>query len=141
MAKARDAIAAAFNQEKFSRLVERCRAAQGDIIQSPKYAVDQIVKGNELTEAQADSILQHFLGDYDATRWGVWLKRWVERRRIPSVAIRPTSWSRWPGELRRMRRWRSNWYWQRRARPQRRSLRERALLVSNSNESVTGCSS
>lgn len=71
MLKARDAIRAAFTPETFAKLVAKCRAAAEDPIEAPTTAVNNLVANAGLSDAARDSILAHFLKDYNPTRYGL----------------------------------------------------------------------
>lgn len=69
--KCRDAIQAAFDPAHFAKLVAKARKAQDQAIEAPGAAVAQIVEREGLDEATKDSILAHFLRDYEATAYGL----------------------------------------------------------------------
>jgi hypothetical protein len=71
MLKCRDAIQAAFNVEKFKGIVAKARQAAEDRIAAPQTAVGNLVKAVGLTEGEKDALLEHFLGDYGRTRYGL----------------------------------------------------------------------
>lgn len=71
MLKARDAIRAAFAPEGFKRIVAIANDAAGDEIKNPSAAVNKVVTENRLSDAAKDSILAHFIRDYDSTRYGL----------------------------------------------------------------------
>jgi hypothetical protein len=71
MLKARDAVRAAFDQGKFAAIVAKAKQAQTDVIEMPMAAVDNVIKGGLVNEEQRDALLQHFLRDYDSTRFGL----------------------------------------------------------------------
>lgn len=61
MAKASDAIRTAFSPERFKRVCEKVKRAQGVEVK-PIEAVDFAVSQQVITEEQRDSLLAHFLG-------------------------------------------------------------------------------
>lgn len=69
--KARDAVEAAFNQEKFSQIIERAKKANRNVIDDPVKAVDALRAESGMTEDQRDQILQYFLMDYNQTEYGL----------------------------------------------------------------------
>lgn len=71
MLKARDAVRAAFDQDKFRKMVAKAREAQADAISQPSGAIDNIVKAGIINEEQREAVLQYFLRDYDQTRFGL----------------------------------------------------------------------
>jgi hypothetical protein len=70
MLKARDAIRAAFDETKFRQMVAKAKAAQGDAVESPSAAVDNVIKTGAVNEEQREALLTYFLRDYDQTRFG-----------------------------------------------------------------------
>lgn len=71
MLKLRDGIGVAFDAKKFGPIVQRMRTAQSQEILAPTPAVSQLIEATDITEGRKDSILQHFLQDYDTTRFGL----------------------------------------------------------------------
>lgn len=71
MGKVADAIAAAFTPDRFAALCAGLRDAAADPIENPASAVRNVVSAARLPDALADKCLEHFLGDYRATRWGL----------------------------------------------------------------------
>jgi hypothetical protein len=71
MLKARDAVRAAFDQDKFAGIVAKAKASQTDVIEMPMAAVDNVIAGGMVNEEQRDALLTYFLKDYDATRFGL----------------------------------------------------------------------
>jgi hypothetical protein len=69
--KARDTIAAGFDQEKFSALVARARKAGSVQIEDATAAVDQVVASLKMPESAKSSILEYFLSDYQRTALGL----------------------------------------------------------------------
>lgn len=69
--KSRDAVAAAFKPESFRRLVDSVRGAGKREITSATAAVDLVASRLELTPDKRDSILGHFLLDYQANALGL----------------------------------------------------------------------
>lgn len=67
----RDTIRAAFSPEGFDKLVAQADAAAAVAINAPSAAVDQLVKSKVITEAQRDGLLEHFLGKYSKTAYGL----------------------------------------------------------------------
>jgi hypothetical protein len=70
MLKARDAIRAAFDQDKFAAMVAKAKAAQADKVESPSAAIDNIVAIGAVNEEQREALMTYFLRDYDQTRFG-----------------------------------------------------------------------
>lgn len=71
MLKCQDAIAAGLHPATFGRLVALAWNATAVPVGSPSSAVAQVVEAFDLTEADRDSILGHFLRDYDPTVYGL----------------------------------------------------------------------
>jgi hypothetical protein len=71
MLKARDAVRAAFDQDKFRVIVGKAKAAQADVIEQPSAAVNNIVEAGLVNEEHKEALLEYFLRDYDATRFGL----------------------------------------------------------------------
>jgi hypothetical protein len=71
MLKARDAVRAAFDQDKFAAIVAKAKASQTDKIEMPMAAVDNVIAGGMVNEEQRDALLTYFLKDYDSTRFGL----------------------------------------------------------------------
>jgi hypothetical protein len=71
MLKARDAVRAAFDTEKFKSIVATAKAAQSDKIEQPSAAVNNIVETNSMNEEHREALLAYFLKDYDQTRFGL----------------------------------------------------------------------
>lgn len=69
MLKCRDAIAGAFDPEKFRRLTAKARTAQADLIQAPEAVVAHVAES--FTDDDRQAILRHFLVEYEPTRWGL----------------------------------------------------------------------
>jgi len=69
--KARDAIKAAFEPRKFAALVEKIRKSSETEIAAPSMAVGIIAERLDLDEEMKASILEHFLGDYARTAFGL----------------------------------------------------------------------
>lgn len=69
--KARDAIRAAFDPEKFRAIVARCNAAQDIPVEAPQSALRNVVAHTELPDEARDAVLEYFLRDYDPTAWGL----------------------------------------------------------------------
>jgi hypothetical protein len=70
MLKARDAIRAAFDQDKFKAIVAKAKAAQADTLTAPNAAIDNVIETGLVNEEQRDALLTYFLRDYDPTRFG-----------------------------------------------------------------------
>jgi hypothetical protein len=71
MAKAKDAVAAAFIPETFRGLVDRARVAQDTPVFNAIEAVDNFVKANDVIgESHKEDLLRHFTDDYDRTAFG-----------------------------------------------------------------------
>jgi hypothetical protein len=71
MLKIRDSITTAFDAERFEKLVAKCKEANVDRIDAATDAVDMIAGQHSMAQMQRDSILEHFLSDYDRTRYGL----------------------------------------------------------------------
>lgn len=71
MLKARDAVRAAFDTEKFKAMVATAQKAQSDAIEQPKAAIDNIVEVGGLNEEHKEALMMYFLKDYDQTRFGL----------------------------------------------------------------------
>ena len=71
MLKVRDSIASAFDLKKFKEIVARIKGANEDQIAAPSLAVGNLIENTDLPESARDSILEHFLRDYKATRYGL----------------------------------------------------------------------
>lgn len=71
MLKCQDSIKAAFQPERFKKLVSVANGAATDKLDNPIEAVNHLVKAVDLSEAAKDGILAHFLKDYDSTRYGL----------------------------------------------------------------------
>lgn len=69
--KARDAIRSAFHPEPFARMVAIARQAQDDAVTSPHSAVQNVAKAVGLCEDERNALLEYFLREYDATRYGM----------------------------------------------------------------------
>lgn len=78
MLKARDAVLAAFNQDKFRALIAKARKAQAMTLEQPTAAVDQIIEACNIAEEHKEALLEYFLKDYDQTAFG--LAQAVSRR-------------------------------------------------------------
>lgn len=70
MLKARDAIRAAFDENKFREMVAKAKAAQADAVTSPTAAIDNVIKSGAVNEEQREALMTYFLRDYDQTRFG-----------------------------------------------------------------------
>lgn len=70
MLKARDAVRAAFDQDKFKSMVAKAQEAQTDKIGSPTAAIDNVIETGCVNEEQREALLTYFLRDYDQTRFG-----------------------------------------------------------------------
>jgi hypothetical protein len=71
MLKARDAVRAAFDQEKFAGIVAKAKAAQSDKVEAPAAAVDNVIEVCQINEEHKEALLTYFLRDYDPTRFGL----------------------------------------------------------------------
>lgn len=71
MLKARDAIAAAFNPDRFKALVAKIKGSNEIEIANPTSAVGNLVENADLSEDAKNSILAHFLADYRPTVYGL----------------------------------------------------------------------
>jgi hypothetical protein len=70
MLKARDAVRAAFDPEKFKLMVAKAKAAQADTLTSPSAAIDNVIASGAVNEEQREALLTYYLRDYDPTRFG-----------------------------------------------------------------------
>lgn len=70
MLKARDAIRAAFDQDKFRHIVAQAKKAQADALTSPMAAIDNVIATGFVNEEQREALLTYFVRDYDPTRFG-----------------------------------------------------------------------
>ena len=70
MAKASDAIRAAFHPSVFGGLVAKANHASSVAIQAPATAVANIVTNSGLDESEMEGILNHFM-NYDSTAYGL----------------------------------------------------------------------
>ena len=71
MLKARDAVRAAFDQNKFAAMVAKAKAAQADKLEAPGAAIDNIIATGAVNEEQREALLMYFHRDYDPTRFGL----------------------------------------------------------------------
>lgn len=71
MLKARDAVMAAFDQQKFRLMVAKAKTAQKDEIAKPTAAVDCVVEFAQLNDENKEALLEYFLRDYQPTRFGL----------------------------------------------------------------------
>jgi hypothetical protein len=71
MLKARDAVQAAFDPAKFKLIVAKSREATTDEIAAPQTAVSNFVDAAGMNDDDKESILAHFVRDYDQTRYGL----------------------------------------------------------------------
>jgi len=71
MLKARDAVRAAFDQDKFKRMIATARLAQAAVIEAPSAAVNNVVEAGVVNEEQREALLSYFLRDYDQTAFGI----------------------------------------------------------------------
>jgi hypothetical protein len=70
MLKARDAVRAAFDQDKFKAMVAKAQQAQSDKVDSPSAAIDNVIETGMVNEEQREALMQYFFKDYDQTRFG-----------------------------------------------------------------------
>jgi hypothetical protein len=70
MLKARDAVTAAFDGDKFKMMVAKAKAAQSDKVESPTAAIDNVIELGAVNEEQREALMTYFLRDYDPTRFG-----------------------------------------------------------------------
>jgi hypothetical protein len=70
MLKARDAVRAAFDQDKFKAIVAKAKAAQEHTVDSPTAAIDNVIETGIVNEEQREALMTYFLRDYDPTRFG-----------------------------------------------------------------------
>lgn len=69
--KIRDNLRTAFNPVRFQKLIAKANAANCEPVQNPTYAVEQVVEKFGMTQDDRDAVLQHFLRDYQPTRFGL----------------------------------------------------------------------
>jgi hypothetical protein len=70
MLKARDAVIAAFDPDKFKGMVAKAKEAQTDKVESPTAAIDNVIELGVVNEEQREALMTYFLRDYDQTRFG-----------------------------------------------------------------------
>jgi hypothetical protein len=70
MLKARDAVRAAFDPEKFKAMVAKAKRAQADAVEQPSAAIDNVIATGLVNEEQREALLTYFVRDYDPTRFG-----------------------------------------------------------------------
>lgn len=71
MLKARDAVRAAFDTDKFKAMVAKAKNAQVDKIEKPISAVENIMEVGSINEEHKDALLSYFMQDYTPTRFGL----------------------------------------------------------------------
>lgn len=71
MLKARDAVRAAFDNEKFKAMVAKAKSAQTDKIEKPVSAVENIMEVGCINEEHKDALMSYFMQDYTPTRFGL----------------------------------------------------------------------
>lgn len=71
MLKARDSVRAAFDPEKFKRIVAKVKRSQGMEIEKPTAAVESVIESNAINEEHREALLSYFLRDYDQTQFGL----------------------------------------------------------------------
>lgn len=71
VAKAKDAVQAAFNTDSFKWMVAKAKDAQEKPIESPTDAVNNVIKDNSINEEHREALLEYFLRDYDQTQFGL----------------------------------------------------------------------
>lgn len=69
--KARDAIRAAFDQDRFSSMVRKIKKSSATPIEAPSAAVGIVAERLDLDDEKKASILEHFLGEYVPTAFGL----------------------------------------------------------------------
>jgi hypothetical protein len=70
MLKARDAVCAAFDQDKFQTMVAKAKEAQTDKVESPAAAINNVIETGAVNEEQREALMTYFFKDYDQTRFG-----------------------------------------------------------------------
>lgn len=70
MLKARDAVRAAFDPDKFRALVAKAKSSQAHTMDSPSAAIDNVIETGLVNDEQRDALMTYFLRDYDQTRFG-----------------------------------------------------------------------
>lgn len=71
MAKAQDAVGAAFKHDVFKKLVAKANKAQDHKIEAPAAAIDNIVATTTVKEGDRDRLLEYFIRDYNQTAFGL----------------------------------------------------------------------
>lgn len=71
MLKARDAVRAAFDTEKFKAMVAKAKNAQTDRIEKPVSAVENIMEAGNINEEHKEALMTYFMQDYAPTRFGL----------------------------------------------------------------------
>jgi hypothetical protein len=71
MAKAQDAIAAAFKDDVFKKLVAKANRANSQEIEAPQPAVDNVITRCGINQEHRDKLLEYFVRDYAPTAWGM----------------------------------------------------------------------
>lgn len=71
IAKAKDAIHAAFNQEKFKAMVALAQSSQSQEVKAPTAAVNNVLEVAEISGEHQEALLEYFLKDYDKTQFGL----------------------------------------------------------------------
>lgn len=71
MLKCRDAITAAFQPERFEKLVKKINGVAENRIERPAMALENVVAAGALTDEAHDAILSYFLSDYDRNAYGL----------------------------------------------------------------------
>lgn len=71
MLKARDGVTAAFDPEKFKRIVAKAKAAQSKQIENASSAVENVIETHQIPTERKEALLEYFLKDYDKTQFGL----------------------------------------------------------------------
>lgn len=69
--KARDAVLAAFDKEKFARMIAKVKKSTTTEIEDATSAVENVIEANEISEEKKDALLEYFLRDYNKTQFGL----------------------------------------------------------------------
>jgi predicted outer membrane protein len=71
MLKARDLVANCFKADVFRRMMQQVKDAAAVTIEAPAAAVGVLCEENGISDDRKNSLLQHFLGEFDANAYGL----------------------------------------------------------------------
>jgi len=71
MLKARDAVRAAFDNDKFKAMVAKAQKAQSDKVEKPTSAIENVMDIGNINDEHKDALMTYFMKDYDTTRFGL----------------------------------------------------------------------